>query len=63
MALRDAWNIVGGLSTPSKMPGYAYGLPAKDCIVGSTLAKIPGSVCHGCYALMGNYRFPNVKNV
>ena len=45
------------------MPGYAYGLPAKDCIVGSTLAKIPGSVCHGCYALKGNYRFPSVKNV
>jgi len=53
--------ITGGLSKPSKMPGYAYNLPAWECKVGSKLAKVPGSVCHGCYALKGRYRFPNVK--
>ena len=53
--------ITGGLSKPSKMSGYAYNLPAWECKVGSKLAKVPGSVCHGCYALKGRYRFPNVK--
>lgn len=58
---KEAWDLVGGLSKPSKMPGYAYGLPAKECKVGSRLVRIPGSVCHGCYALKGNYRFSNVQ--
>ena len=53
--------ITGGLSRPSKMPGYAYNLPATECNVGAKLAKVPGSVCHGCYALKGRYRFKNVK--
>ena len=43
------------------MPGPAYNLPASKCITGSKLVKIPGSVCHGCYALKGRYRFPNVQ--
>ncbi len=51
----------GGLGFPSKMPGTSYGLPAQACLVGSKLAAIPGSVCHGCYALRGNYQFSNVK--
>ena len=54
--------ITGGLSKPSKMPGYAYNLPATECKVGSKLVKIPGSVCHGCYALKGRYRFKNVQD-
>ena len=54
--------ITGGLSKPSKMPGYAYNLPATECKIGSKLVKVPGSVCHGCYALKGRYRFPNVKD-
>lgn len=58
----SAWEIVGGLSRPSKMPGYAYGLPAKECKTGAKLVGIPGSVCAGCYALKGNYRFGNVQN-
>ena len=57
----SAWEIVGGLSEPSKMPAYSYGLPAKECRVGSKLVGVPGSVCHGCYALKGNYRFNNVQ--
>jgi hypothetical protein len=44
------------------MPGLAYGLPAKECKVGSVLAKVPNSVCANCYALKGRYRFDNVQN-
>lgn len=51
----------GGLGFPSKMPGTSYGLPAQACIVGAKLAQIPGSVCHGCYALKNNYQYPSVK--
>ena len=43
------------------MPGPAYNLPAWQCVTGAKLVKIPGSVCAGCYALKGRYRFPNVR--
>lgn len=59
--IEEARSIVGTFSRPSKMPGNAYGLPAKDCIIGKVLAKIPGSVCSSCYALKGHYVFPNVR--
>ena len=59
---KQAKEITGGLSKPSKMPGPAFNLPASRCITGAKLVKIPGSVCHGCYALKGRYRFPNVQN-
>jgi len=62
MNSKEAKKIVGGLSRPSKMPGYAYNLPAKRCKVGSKLVKIKGSVCHGCYALKGRYVFPSVQD-
>ena len=61
MLKKEARLITGGLSAPSKMPGPAYNLPATACITGSKLVKVPGSVCHGCYALKGRYRFRNVK--
>lgn len=51
---------MGGLSTPSKMPGFAYGTPAKRCIVGSILRERAGSVCSKCYARKGMYSFPVV---
>lgn len=51
---------VGGLSNTTKMPGWSYGIPAKDCIVGSILRKQAGSVCSKCYARKGMYVFPNV---
>lgn len=54
--------IVGGLSQPSKMPGFAYGLSATQCKVGSLLRKVKGSTCGSCYALKGMYVFPSVKN-
>jgi hypothetical protein len=51
----------GGLSRPSKLPGWSYSLPAgKACHVGSKLLNIESSVCHDCYAMKGHYRFPNV---
>ena len=50
--------IVGTLSEPSKMPTYAYSIPAKYCITGSKLRMIANSTCSKCYALKGRYIFP-----
>ena len=61
MLKKEAKEITGGLSAPSKMPGPAYNLPAQACITGAKLVQIPGSVCAGCYALKGRYRFTNVR--
>lgn len=62
MQIGEAKRITGGgLGKPSKMPGTSYGLPAKACHVGAKLAKVEGSVCHGCYALKGNYLYPSVQ--
>lgn len=59
MNLLEAREIAGTLGFPTKMPGTAYALPASKCIVGMKLVKIPGSVCHGCYALTGLYSMGN----
>ena len=59
--INEALDVVGGLSKPSKMPGYAYGIPAAACKTGAMLAKIPNTICSQCYALKGMYRFPVVK--
>lgn len=61
MNTTEAWQLVGGLSKPSKMPGWAYGLPAKECKTGSKLVKVKGSTCEGCYALKGCYVFDVVQ--
>ena len=50
-----AKRIVGGLSRTSKMPCDSWGIPAQSCRVGGRLARIEGTVCHGCYALRGAY--------
>jgi hypothetical protein len=60
MKLSEARKIAGSLGFPSKMPGTSYGISARKCLVGSKLVKVPGSVCHGCYALKGHYRHDNV---
>ena len=61
MNLKEAKAITGGLSSPSKMPGYAYNLPAWECVTGVKL-QAEGSTCSGCYAHeRGRYRFKNVK--
>lgn len=49
------------LSQTSKMPCQSWSIPATLCKVGSKLAQVPGSICHGCYALKGFYRMPNVQ--
>lgn len=55
-------DYVGGLSKPSKMPGYSYGLPAAECITGTKLRAVKGSTCSECYAYeRGMYRFPGTK--
>ena len=58
----NAWNAVGGLSKPSKMPCYSYSIPANKCNVGGKLRLFKGSVCHKCYAFKGFYNYPNAKN-
>ena len=62
MLKKEARKITGGLSKPSKMPGPAHNLPAWRCITGVKLQAVPGSVCAGCYAMKGRYRFKNVKD-
>ena len=50
------------MTRTSKMPGLSYSLPAWECQTGAKLRKIPGTPCHGCYALKGNYtRYPAIK--
>ena len=59
--IKAATDIVGPMGYPSKMPGTSFGISAKDCITGGKLAEIPGSICHDCYALKGNYLYPSVE--
>ena len=62
MLKKEARQITGGLSAPSKMPGPSYNLPASMCLTGAKLVNVINSVCAGCYALKGNYvRFPKVQ--
>ena len=61
MKTSEAWQLVGGLSKPSKMPGWSIGIPAKECKTGSKLRLIPDSVCNKCYALKGCYVFKVVQ--
>ena len=53
---------VGGLASPSKMPGHAWGTSADECKIGSKLRKVEGSTCEDCYAKKGAYNFPSTKN-
>jgi len=61
MLKKEAKEITGGLSAPSKMPGPSFNLPAAACITGAKLVNVKGSTCSGCYALKGRYRFGNVQ--
>jgi hypothetical protein len=61
MNTKEAWQLVGGLSKPSKMPGWSIGIPAKECKTGKKLRQIKNSVCEGCYALKGCYVFKVVQ--
>lgn len=63
--LEEAEAIVGGLSSPGKMPCSSYGLPAAECGVGSALRAVSTAerptTCGSCYALKGQYVFSNVQ--
>jgi len=61
MNTKEAWTLVGGLSKPSKMPGWSIGIPAAECKTGNKLKLIPNSVCSGCYAEKGCYVFAVVQ--
>ena len=41
MLKKEARQITGGLSKPSKMPGPAHNLPAWNCITGQKLVNKP----------------------
>ena len=60
MNMKEKEIAVGGLSNPSKMPWFAYNIPAKACLIGSYLVAVLDSVCSVCYALGGRYMFPVV---
>ena len=63
MLVKEAVKITGSMTKTKKMPGLSYSLPAWECQTGSKLRKVPGTPCHGCYALKGNYtRYPAIKN-
>ena len=53
--------LIGGLSSPSKMPCYSFNIPAVHCLTGAKLRAVLNSVCAECYALKGRYLFGNVK--
>ena len=40
MNTTEALKLVGGLSKPSKMPGWAYGIPAAECKTGKKLQDV-----------------------
>lgn len=45
----------------SKMPGSSFATSTDHCLTGSKLVHIPGSVCHKCYAVRVEKRYPNAK--
>lgn len=62
MTVGELDKCFGGFSSPSKMPGLSFSLPALlTCPLGSKLVKVEGSVCSKCYALKGRYAFPVVR--
>ena len=62
MKVAEAKIITGSMTRTSKMPGLSYSLPAWECQTGAKLRLVPGTPCHGCYALKGNYiRYPAIK--
>lgn len=62
LTTQKARDYIGGLTATTKMPCPSYSLPAQACKTGSKLVSIKGSVCEGCYALKGFYRFKQGRN-
>ena len=40
MLIKEAKELIGGLSDASKMPGASYNLNARDCKTGAKLVKV-----------------------
>ena len=49
------------LNKTSKMNAFSFSLDARNCVTGSKLRKIKGSVCEKCYAFKGRYPTPSVR--
>lgn len=62
LTVKEAWELIGGLGTPSKMPCFSWSISARKCKTGATLRKVKNSVCEKCYAFRGNYNFNCVVN-
>ena len=45
MKIKELEKKIGTLSNPSKMPSYAWGISARQCVTGSKLAKIKVTIC------------------
>jgi hypothetical protein len=59
--IKQALELIGGLTDTSKMPSVSYSIPADACNKGAILRLVVGSVCNDCYALKGNYtRYPAI---
>ena len=61
MTKKAANEIVGRFSDTEKMPCLSWSTPAHSCITGAKLVNVPGSVCSGCYAMTGRYRFSTTQ--
>ena len=61
LTVKQANDLVGGLSAPGKMPCPSFSISAFLCQTGGRLSAIAGSVCAACYARKGRYIFPNVQ--
>jgi hypothetical protein len=57
----EAKKVMISLGRAGKMPCPTYNTPASLCVTGSKLRDIEGTTCEGCYAMKGNYLFPNVQ--
>lgn len=60
--IKEAEEYVGGLSKPSKMPSYSFGISAAKCNIGARLRKADGTVCSKCYAHKGRYSGSTVRS-
>ena len=49
------------LNKTSKMNCFSFSLDARNCVTGSKLRKIKGSVCSKCYALKNRYTTTTVQ--
>ena len=58
-SMGEADEIIGGLSVPTKMPGFSWGISPRHCRRGSALHKQAGTICSGCYARAGRYGMKN----